>query len=80
MNFINNGWFTELSPDSHPHQMSFDKPSFENDKSSPNKPSSLEIDQREENKGWQGQAFSLKVSEILYHEKSSYQDILVFKR
>ena len=29
---------------------------------------------------WRGQAFSLKVKEILHHEKSQYQDILVFER
>ena len=29
---------------------------------------------------WPGQAMSLQVEEILHHEKSQYQDILVFKR
>ena len=29
---------------------------------------------------WPGQALSLAVEEILFHEKSSYQDVLVFKR
>lgn len=29
---------------------------------------------------WPGQAFSLKVEEELYHQKSAYQDIKVFKR
>ena len=29
---------------------------------------------------WKGQAFSLKVKDILHHEKSKYQDILVFER
>jgi len=28
---------------------------------------------------WPGQALSLKVEEVLYHEKSDFQDILVFK-
>jgi len=28
---------------------------------------------------WPGQALSLKVDEVLYHEKSDFQDILVFK-
>jgi len=27
-----------------------------------------------------GQIFSLEVEEVLHHEKSQYQDILVFKR
>lgn len=29
---------------------------------------------------WLGQAFSLKVEEVLVHERSKYQDILIFKR
>ena len=29
---------------------------------------------------WAGQAMSLQVDEILHHEKSQYQDILVFNR
>lgn len=28
---------------------------------------------------WPGECFSLKVEEVLYHERSKYQDILVFK-
>jgi spermidine synthase len=28
---------------------------------------------------WPGQAMSLKVEEVLYHGKSKYQDVLVFK-
>ena len=34
----------------------------------------------EMNDMWPGQAMSLQVEEILHHEKSQYQDILVFKR
>ena len=29
---------------------------------------------------WPGQAMAMQVDEILHHEKSQYQDILVFKR
>jgi len=29
---------------------------------------------------WPGQCMSLAVEEILFHEKSAYQDVLVFKR
>ena len=29
---------------------------------------------------WAGQAMSLEVDEILHHEKSQYQDILIFNR
>ena len=36
---------------------------------------------REENSNfWPGQAFSLEIDQILYHKRSKYQDILVFKR
>jgi len=29
--------------------------------------------------GWPGQAFSLEVDHILFHERSKFQDVLVFK-
>ena len=29
---------------------------------------------------WAGQSFSLEVDEVLFHEKSKYQDVMVFKR
>lgn len=29
---------------------------------------------------WSGQAFSLKVDKVLAHEKSKYQEVLIFKR
>jgi len=29
---------------------------------------------------WPGQAFSLEIDEVLYHQQSKYQDVLVFKR
>lgn len=29
---------------------------------------------------WPGQAMSLEVDEVLFHEKSQYQDVLVFRR
>lgn len=35
---------------------------------------------REENDLWDGYSLSIKVDEVLYHEKSKFQDILVFKR
>jgi hypothetical protein len=36
---------------------------------------------REINPGfWPGQAFALEIDKVLYHEKSKYQDVLVFKR
>ena len=29
---------------------------------------------------WPGQCMSLKVEEVLFHERSTFQDVLVFKR
>ena len=29
---------------------------------------------------WPGQSFSLQIDKVLHHEKSQYQDILVFQR
>lgn len=29
---------------------------------------------------WPGQAFSLEIDEVLHHQSSKYQDVLVFKR
>ena len=29
---------------------------------------------------WSGQCFSLEVKEVLHHEKSKFQDILIFDR
>lgn len=34
----------------------------------------------EVNELWHGQAFSLKVKEVIHQEKSKYQDILVLER
>ena len=34
----------------------------------------------EVNDMWYGQAFSLKIKEVLYHQKSAFQDIIVFQR
>ncbi|KAH3779540.1 hypothetical protein DPMN_157343 [Dreissena polymorpha] len=33
----------------------------------------------ESNQLWPGQAMSLQVENVLFHEKSKYQDVLVFK-
>ena len=35
---------------------------------------------REVNTAWNGYSVSLGIEEILYNEKSKYQDIMVFKR
>ena len=34
----------------------------------------------EKNKQWPGQVFGLEVDKVLHSAKSSYQDILIFKR
>jgi len=34
---------------------------------------------REINDQWRGQAMTLKVNQILHHEKSKYQDVLIFE-
>ena len=34
----------------------------------------------EVNSDWPGNAFSLKVKEVICHEKSEFQDILIFER
>lgn len=33
----------------------------------------------EVNEMWPGQAFSMKVKNVLYHEKSEFQDVLIFE-
>lgn len=33
----------------------------------------------EVNEMWPGQAFSLKVKEVLYQEKSEFQDVFIFE-
>ena len=34
---------------------------------------------REINEMWPGQAMTLKVNQVLHHEKSQYQDVLIFE-
>ena len=34
----------------------------------------------EVNETWYGQSFSLKIKEVVHHEKSKYQDIVVLER
>ncbi|CAJ0587096.1 unnamed protein product, partial [Mesorhabditis spiculigera] len=66
---LHKGWFTEFSPDDLEKM---------NDTGNA---SSKELRSDGENMGgaWPGQAFSLQIREVLYHEKSKYQDVLVFK-
>ncbi|XGW07892.1 hypothetical protein V3C99_010760 [Haemonchus contortus] len=69
MDFLQKGWFTEFSPD--------DLERMKQGEASDSK--QLKSDGVVMGGAWPGQAFSLKVKEILFHEKSEYQDILVFK-
>uniref|UniRef100_A0A0R3RZF3 Spermidine synthase n=1 Tax=Elaeophora elaphi TaxID=1147741 RepID=A0A0R3RZF3_9BILA len=66
MNVFRDGWFTEVSPET-----------VENGtKSATDKDSTFN---NFDNRIWSGQAFSLKVDKVLAHEKSKYQDVLIFK-
>ncbi|PIO66228.1 hypothetical protein TELCIR_12066 [Teladorsagia circumcincta] len=70
MDILHKGWFTEFSPD--------DLEKMKQEGSSDSK--QLKSDGVVMGGAWPGQAFSLKVKEVLFHEKSEYQDVLVFKR
>uniref|UniRef100_A0A915Q5W7 Spermidine synthase n=1 Tax=Setaria digitata TaxID=48799 RepID=A0A915Q5W7_9BILA len=59
MDAIQDGWFTEMSPE----------PQKNDDLESGDFDSGI----------WSGQAFSLKVDKVLAHERSKYQDVLVFR-
>lgn len=73
MDVLHNGWFTEFAPDDFDGHK---KPVNANDGDL--KPGMMRV------KGVQvprtGECFSLAVSEVLFHEKSKFQDVLVFKR
>lgn len=77
MDLLHKGWFTEFSPDD-----------LEEIKKINNKEKNLneECSNMMKMNGqdicgpWTGQAFSLAVDEILFSDKSKYQDVLVFKR
>ncbi|KAM3719281.1 Spermidine synthase [Dirofilaria immitis] len=70
MNAFRDGWFTEISPES-----------VENDDAEKKLVADIggfnSFDNF--NKIWSGQAFSLKVDKVLVHERSKYQDVLIFK-
>ncbi|VDL75867.1 unnamed protein product [Nippostrongylus brasiliensis] len=69
MDVLHKGWFTEFSPD--------DLERMKQEGTGDSK--QLKSDGVVMGGAWPGQAFSLKVKEILFHEKSEYQDVLVFK-
>jgi spermidine synthase len=69
MDLLQKGWFTEFSPD--------DIENIKNTSSGDSK--QLKSDGKEMGGAWPGQAFSLQIEQVLFHEKSKYQDVLVFK-
>ncbi|KAL3994684.1 spermidine synthase [Acanthocheilonema viteae] len=69
MNAFRDGWFTEIA--SEP---------IENDHSGTKLVADKDGDLDSfDNQIWSGQAFSLKVDKVLAHEKSKYQDVLIFR-
>jgi len=78
MNIFRHNWFTELSPDNDEtnEKTTFNAPGNLKQFS----PDSPEKGDAVINKGWQGQAFSLEVQDVLFQKKSKYQDVLIFKR
>jgi spermidine synthase len=69
MDLLQKGWFTEFSPD--------DLEKIKNTSSGDSK--QLKSDGKGMGGAWPGQAFSLQIEQVLFHEKSKYQDVLVFK-
>jgi spermidine synthase len=69
MDLLQKGWFTEFSLD--------DLEKIKNTSSGDSK--QLKSDGKEMGGAWPGQAFSLQIEQVLFHEKSKYQDVLVFK-
>jgi|UniRef100_A0AC35GRE2 spermidine synthase len=69
MDLLQKGWFTEFSPD--------DLEKIKHTSSGDSK--QLKSDGKEMGGAWPGQAFSLQIEKVLFHEKSKYQDVLVFK-
>lgn len=69
MDTLHKGWFSEFSPD--------DLEKMKNGNFDDSK--LLTSDGQKMGGAWPGQCFSLKVDKVLFHEKSLYQDVLVFK-
>ncbi|CAP27827.2 Protein CBR-SPDS-1 [Caenorhabditis briggsae] len=72
MDKLHKGWFTEFSPDDLEKMSNPDAPEDSSSKL-------LKSDGQEMGGAWPGQAFSLQVKKVLFHEKSKYQDVLVFE-
>ncbi|KAH7698389.1 Protein SPDS-1 b [Aphelenchoides avenae] len=72
MDLLHKGWFTEFSPDDLERLKKGDNDADVSSKQ-------LKSDGADMGGAWPGQAFSLQVEEVLFHERSKYQDVLVFK-
>ncbi|CAD5211046.1 unnamed protein product [Bursaphelenchus okinawaensis] len=68
MDALKEGWFSELSPD----DLAAIKGQSSDDKQ-------LKSDGVEMGSPWPGQAFSLKVEEVLFEGRSDFQDVIVFR-
>ncbi|CAB3405617.1 unnamed protein product [Caenorhabditis bovis] len=71
MDLLHKGWFTEFSPD--------DLEKLKNGENVADGSKLMKSDGQEMGGAWPGQAFSLQVKKVLFHEKSKYQDVLVFE-
>lgn len=69
MDLLHKGWFTEFSPGVAEKLRR--KDNLENNHVKSDGTSSEGV--------WRGQAFSLLIKKVLFHEKSPYQDVLVFE-
>ncbi|CAD6196676.1 unnamed protein product [Caenorhabditis auriculariae] len=70
MDKLHKGWFTEFSPDDLERM---------NNEGSEESTKLLKSDGQEMGGAWPGQAFSLQAKKVLFHEKSIFQDVLVFE-
>ncbi|CAK5054225.1 unnamed protein product [Meloidogyne enterolobii] len=69
MDSLHKGWFTEFSPDDADRIAGSDGGT-----------KMMHLDGQEMSGAWTGQAFSLDIDKVLFHQKSKYQDVLVLKR
>nr|CAD2129517.1 unnamed protein product [Meloidogyne enterolobii] len=68
MDSLHKGWFTEFSPDDADRIAGSDGGT-----------KMMHLDGQEMSGAWTGQAFSLDIDKVLFHQKSKYQDVLVLK-
>jgi hypothetical protein len=68
MDAFQKGWFTEINVADFPCESGIKQDT------------QLKSDGQDMGESWPGQAFSLQSKEVLFHERSKFQDVLVFKR